>query len=167
VSEQLFGPPDRLRIPGDGPVEYVGRLDDGTQYMSFVTGAAPDGYVFNDDWRKVNSYVAVLHLFDLEGNHQRSDVKHGGFDIDGRQMACDKAWAERHAMFTPYRGMNPQRCDIFVKLFSVVNNGITHGLVYRACPSEENGTGPTIEGVFLEPRDIMFHPPWDSADWST
>ena len=34
----LFGPPDKLRIPAEGPIDFVGRLEGGTQYMSFVTG---------------------------------------------------------------------------------------------------------------------------------
>jgi hypothetical protein len=68
-------------------------------------------------------------------------------------------------MFTPYRGKSPKRCDIFVKPFSVVIDGVTHGLVYRATQPEEGG--PVFEGVFLEPRDVMFHPPWESGEWST
>jgi hypothetical protein len=47
VKGVLLGPPDKLRIPADGPIDYVGRLDDGSQYMAFVTGAVPDGYLFN------------------------------------------------------------------------------------------------------------------------
>lgn len=65
VAEKLVGPPTRLRIPAEGPVDYVGHLEDGTQYMAFVTGAVPDGYVFNhdnEDWRKVKSWIGVLHL---------------------------------------------------------------------------------------------------------
>ena len=56
-----------------GRLGYVGRLeDDGTQYMTFITGAVPDGYLFNlenEDWRKVEELVGVLHLFDAAGNH--------------------------------------------------------------------------------------------------
>jgi hypothetical protein len=168
VNEPLFGPPERLRIPAEGPVEYVGRLNDGTQYMSFVTGAWPDDYTANldnEDWRKIKSWIGVLHLFDSEGNHLKSDARHGAYDIEGWDTACEKAEAQVHDMFTPYRAKNPKRCDIFVKPFSVIIDGITHGLVYRATQPEEGG--PVFEGLFLEPRDIMFHPPWDSGEWST
>jgi hypothetical protein len=167
-ADPLFGPPEKLRIPANGPVAYLGQLNDGTQYMSFVTGAVPDGYRFNtdnEDWRKVKSWIGVLHLFDAQGNHLRSEARHGGYDIEGPDVACDKAWAEVHAMFTPYRAKWLMHCDIFVKPFSIVIDGITHGLVYEAAQSEENG--PVYEGVFLKPRDVMFHPPWDRGQWST
>ena len=168
MAEPLFGPPETLRVPAEGPIEYVGQLDDGTQYMSFITGAVPDGYRFNldnEDWRKVKSWIGVLHLFDAQGNHQRSEARHGGYDFEGWDAACDKAWAEVHTMFTPYRAKWLKRFDIFVKPFSLVIDGITHGLVYRATQFEDDG--PIFEGVFLAPRDIMFHPPWDSGQWST
>jgi hypothetical protein len=168
VHDKLFGPPDKLRIRAEGPVEYVGRLEDGTQYLSFVTGAVPDGYHFNldnEDWRKVKYWVGVMHLFDPEGNHLKTETRHGGYDIEGWEVAGEKAGAEVNTMFAPYRDKNPIRCDIFVKPFLVVINGITHGLVYRATQPEENG--PVFEGVFLEPRDVMFHPPWDSGVWSS
>ena len=168
MDQPLFGPPKTFRIPAEGPIEYVGRLNDGTQYMAFVTGAFPDDYILNsdnDDWQKVKCWIAVLHLFDSDGNHVKSEVRLGGFDIEGREVAGEKACEEVHAMFTPYRSKFLKRCDIFVKLFSLVIDGITHGLVYRATQPEE--CGPVFEGVFLEPRDVMFHPPWDSGEWST
>ncbi len=165
MDQPLFGPPERLRIPAEGPIDYVGRLEDGTQYMSFVTGAWPDDYRFNEDWRKVKSWIGVLHPFDAEGNHLKSEARHGGYDIEGWDAACEKAWAEVHAMLTPHRSKIPKRYDIFVKPFSLVINGITHGLVYQVTQSDENG--PVYEGVFLEPSDVMFHPPWDSGEWST
>jgi hypothetical protein len=168
VDDTLYGPPDKLRIPAEGPVDYVGCLKDGTQYMSFVSGAVPDGYRFNldnEDWRKVKSWIGVLHLFDAEGNHLKSEARLGDYDIEGWDVAGDKAEAQVHAMFDPYRENWLKRCDIFVKPFSVVIDGITHGLIYRATQPEEKG--PVYEGVFLEPRDVMFHPPWDSGQWST
>ena len=167
-GETLFGTPDKLRIPAEGPIDYVGRLEDGTQYMTFITGAVPDGYVFNldnDEWRKVKQWIAVLHLFDASGNHLRSEARLGGYDIEGWDDACGKAEAQVHEMFTPLRGKNPKRCDIYVRPFSLVLDGITHGLVYEATRYEEDG--PVIEFVMLLPRDVMFHPPWDSGSWST
>lgn len=168
MNVALFGSPTKLRIPAEGPIEYVGRLEDGTQYMCFVTGAVPDGYAFNhdnEDWRKVKRWIAVLHLFDAEGNHLKTEARHGGYDIEGWDAACNKAWTEVRSMFSLYHGNGPVRCDVFVKPFSAVIEGITHGLVYRATQPEEDG--PVFEGVFLEPRDVMFHPPWDSGEWST
>ena len=168
VGNSLYGPPEKLRIPEEGPVSYVGRMNDGTQYMSFISGAFPDDYRVNsdnEDWCKVKSWIGVLHLFGAEGNHLKSEARHGGYDIEGWDEGCDKAWAQVHAMFDPYRANWLKRCDIFVKPFSLVIDGITHGLVYRATEPDANGN--VYEGVFLEPRDVIFHPPWDSGEWST
>lgn len=168
MRRALFGPPDTLRIPAEGPIEFVGRLEDGTQYMTFITGAVPDGCLFNldnEDWRKVKSWIGVLHLFDAEGNHLRSEARLGGYDIEGWDKACDKAWAQVREMFAPFRSKNPRRCDILVKPFSVAQDGITHGLVYETFKAEEEGR--VVEWVMLHPRDVMFHPPWDSGEWST
>jgi hypothetical protein len=168
VDGTLFGPPGKLRIPAEGPIEYVGRLDDGTQYMTFITGALPDDYasnLYNKDWQRVKTWIGVLHLFDSDGNHESSEARLGGYDIEGWDEACNKAWAAVHTMFAPFRNKHSERCDIYVRPFALVLDGITHGLVYRATQPEENG--PVFEGVFLEPRDVMFHPPWDSGEWST
>lgn len=165
MTEALFGPPDKLRIPREGPVDYVGRLEDGTQYMAFVSGAFPDGYVMNQEWRKVKEWLGVVHLFDAEGNHLRSDARLGGHDIDGWEEACNRAWEQVHQMFTPLRTRNPQPGDIFVRPFSVVLGGVTHALRYQVDQYEEGG--PVFESVMLDPKDIMFHPPWDSGEWSS
>jgi hypothetical protein len=136
-------------------------LSDGTQYLGFVP---PNGHLFNldnEDWRKVKSWTAVLHLFDAKGNHLKSEARHRDYDIEGRDAACGKAWAEVHAMFTPYYANEPKGCDIFVKSFSVVLDGITHSLLYRATQAEEGDR--VFEGVFLEPLGVMFHPPWDNG----
>jgi hypothetical protein len=89
----------------------------------------------------------------------------GGYDIEGWDEACDNAWTQLQEMFAHLGPKNPRRCDINVKTFSVVLDGITHGLVYQAIQPEEDG--PVFEFVMLEPRDVMFHPPWDSGQWST
>src|SRR5262245_40636474 len=102
MEGSLVGPPDKLRIPHDGHrFEYVGRLPDGRQFMAFVTGAFPDGVKLNwdtDEWQKVKSWSAVLHLFDADGNHLNSEVKLGGYDIEGRGIAGHKAWSELDTM---------------------------------------------------------------------
>jgi hypothetical protein len=169
MGKLLLGRPEKLRIPAEGPIDFVGQLDDGTQYMTFVTGAVPDGFTFNlndDDWRKVKSWIAVLHLFDADGKHLQSEVKHGAYDIEGGwDTAGKKADAELRTMFAPFRRKNPKRCDIHVRLFSVVLDGITHGLIYETEQPED--CGPVFEWVMLLPRDVMFHPPWDSGEWST
>ncbi len=167
MTATLFGPPGMLRIPAEGPVDFVGRLEDGMQYLTFVTGAVPDGYIFDqgEEWRKVKRWIAVLHLFDAGGNHLQSETRLGGYDIEGWHEVCEKASAEIRMLFFPLRSKNPQRCDVFVKPFSIVLDGITHGLIYEALQPETDGR--VFEYVMLQPRDIMFHPPWDSGEYST
>jgi hypothetical protein len=136
--------------------------------MAFVTGAFPDGYIINhdnDDWRKTKPWTAVLHLFDADGNHLGSEARIGGFDVEDPDKACHKAALQLREMFTPVRGKNPKRCDIYVKPFSGVLDGVSHSLLYEANQPEEDG--PVFEYVTLEPLDIMFHPPWDSGEWSS
>src|SRR5262249_45815035 len=158
VGKALIGPPDLLRIPLDeGRFDCVGRLDDGTQFMAFGTGCFPDRYVINpgnDDWQKIKRWIAVLHLFDADGNHLHSEARLGGYDIEGWEEAWGKVDVELRKLLAPLRKKNPQLCDIYIKLFSVVVDGVTHGLFYtHHVEPEENFE---TEWVMLEPRDIMF-----------
>lgn len=169
MDGSLVGPPDKLRVPHDGRrFKYVGRLADGRQFMAFVTGAFPDHVNLNwdtDEWRKVKSWSAVLHMFDAEGNHLSTEVKLGGYDIEERSVAVDKAWSELERMLAPLGSGKPELGDIWVRQFAVEIEGVTHSLLYETFQGEEDG--PVFEGVMLEPRDIMFHPPWDSGEYST
>jgi hypothetical protein len=136
--------------------------------MAFVTGAFPSGVKLNwdtDEWRKVKSWSAVLHLFDADGNHLSSEARLGGYDVEGRDVAGDQAWSELDTMLARLAPGKPQLCDIWVKQFCTVIDGITHSMHYETFKGEEDG--PVFECVMLEPRDIMFHPPWDSGEYST
>jgi hypothetical protein len=169
VEHSLVGPPGKIRVPHDDHrFEYVGRLADGRQFMAFVTGAFPDGIKLNwdtDEWRKVKSWSAVLHLFDAEGNHLNSEARLGGYDIEGRDVAGKKAWSELDKMLAQLGSGKLELCDIWVRQFSTAIDGVSHGLRYEAFKGAEDG--PVVECVMLQPRDIMFHPPWDSGEYST
>lgn len=158
--------PDKLRIPLDEyHFEAVGRLSDGTQFMAYVTGAFPAGqeYYLGDDWRTKKRWLAVVHRFDADGNHVGSESRLGGFDIEGRDVAGDKAFKNLKEMFeTIMAGGRPEFCDIWVKPFGVEIDGVRHGLFY-----EQDEEDPKSEWVMLQPRDIMFHPPWDGGEYST
>jgi hypothetical protein len=165
----LYGTPNLLRIPLDEHrFGCVGHLNDGTQFMAFGTGCFPDGYVMgrdSEDWQQIKRWIAVLHLFDQHGNHVHTHSNLGGYDIEGWNEACAKVSAELEAMLSPLGKQTPQLGDIHVKLFSVVLDGVTHGLFYthHVEPEEDYES----EWVMLEPRNIMFHPPWDSGEYST
>ena len=42
---------------------------------------------------------------------------------------------------------------------------MVHGLIYERERCDEDDDDH--EWVMLEPNDIMFHPPWDSGEYST
>jgi hypothetical protein len=160
--------PEKLRIPRDeGRFENIGRLPDGTQFMAYVTGAFPGGLKYPDprsDWRTKKRWLAVIHRFDSEGNHLASETRVGGYDIEGRDIAGDKAWNELEEMYTALAaGGKIELCDIWVTPFSVEIDGVIHGLFYEHHKHDDMD----YECVMLEPRDIMFHPPWDSGEYST
>lgn len=163
--------PEKLRIPlDDGRFENVGRLPDGTQFMAYVTGAFPTGmkYYSAHDWQYRKKWLAVIHRFDAEGNHIRTETRLGALDIEGREVAGDKAFAHLQDMYSELiAGGEPEFCDIWVKLLSVEIDDVTYGLFYAR--SEEHSAEGEERGqwVMFEPRDIMFHPPWDSREYST
>jgi formate hydrogenlyase regulatory protein HycA len=166
--------PDKLRIAYED-FEYarfdcVGRLPDGTQFMAFVTGAFPTGekYYLGDDWQYKKKWLAVVHRFDADGNHIGTETRLGGYDIEGRDVAGDKAFSHLEDMVVELAaGGRPKLCDIWVRMFSVEIDGVTHGLFYEQSDEEPEPGEERDEWVMLEPCDIMFHPPWDSSEYST
>ncbi|HJT34156.1 MAG TPA: hypothetical protein VJ783_19065 [Pirellulales bacterium] len=168
--------PEKLRIPYEGPddcrFDCVGRLQDGTQFMAFVTGAFPTGlkHYLGEDAQFKKRWLAVLHQFDSDGNHIDSESRLGGFDIEGRVVAGAKAFQQLQDMLSEFAaGRQPALCDIHVRLFSIEIDGITHGLFYEQSeeePDAESGMADS-DWVMLEPLDMMFHPPWDSGEYSS
>jgi hypothetical protein len=158
--------PALLRIPLDeGRFENVGRLLNGKQFMAYVTGGMPDGmkYPMNEEQAQHKKWLAVIHRFDADGNHLDSEARLGALDTEGRDVAGQKAWAQLSEMYDRLTtDGEPVFCDINVKLFSVKIDDITHGLFY-----EQDEEEPESEWVMLEPCDIMFHPDWDSEEYST
>jgi hypothetical protein len=158
--------PELLRIPLDeGRFENIGRLPNGNQFMAYVTGAMPDGmkYPMNDEQSRLKRWLAVVHQFDADGNHLVSEARLGAFDSEGRDVAGQKAWAQLEDMYDRLIiDGEPVFCDINVKLFSVEIDDVIYGLFY-----EQDEEEPESEWVMLEPRDIMFHPEWDSGEYST
>jgi hypothetical protein len=58
--------------------------------------------------------------------------------------------------------------DIEVKTFGVSQDGYLFGLVYELNSFDDPAnTEGSYECVMLQPNDIMFHPPWDSGEYST
>ena len=170
--------PDKIRIPYEdfeyGRFTNVGRSSSGQQFMTFVTGAEPQDWLtgkyppeyLQANWARHKRWYAVLHLFDSEGNHLKTEVWSGGTTHDGQDEACNRADQQLRKMLDSLGEV--RLCDIDVKTFGVEIDGYFFGLVYKMNsyddPADPDGT---YECVMLELNDIMFHPPWDSCEYST
>ena len=142
--------------------------------MGFVTGAFPKDWwsgayppeYLQANWDRHKQWYAVLHRFDDEGNHIGSEIWSGGSTHAGQDAAIGRALRKLEEM---RQGLgNVELCDIDVKPFAVEVDGYLFGLIYELKnyddPANPEGT---YEFVMLEPNDIMFHPPWDSGEWSS
>jgi hypothetical protein len=161
--------PQTLLIPFEdfeyGRFTHVGRFGDGNQFMAYVTFASPKFYhteVETSDgqviWQQHVNCFAVLHRFDPAGKHLGTAVER--VTPDGSDEA------KLQAMIA---ALGPVKLsDIRVCPFEVQIGKVLHGLIYE-CEDAEDLEDPdaTLEYVMLYPNDIMFHPPWDSGEYST
>ena len=165
--------PDTLLIPHDdfdgGRFTHVGRYGGGNQFMAYLTYAFPKFYHTEEItadgnllFREHTNCFAVLHRFDTEGRHLETEVER----VEGTRDSRARDWARFDAMIKLLGEV--EYCDIRIKPFRVQVGQVVHGLIYE-CVDAENPDDPTAtdEYVMLEPNDIMFHPPWDSGEYST
>jgi formate hydrogenlyase regulatory protein HycA len=152
----------------------VGQYGDGNQFMAFVTGAFPQDWwgsgrspeYLRNHWPEHKRWYAVLHRFGPDGEHLGTDARSGGTTAEGEDAAIDRANKELEAMLASVTPFHP--CDIRVKPFGIETDGYLFGLVYRIENAEDpNDPERILESVTLEPNDIIFHPPWDTGEYST
>ena len=163
-----MAPPDALLIRyedfEDARFSHVGRYPAG-QFLGYVTYASPkvyhpeettvDGQII---WQEHTNCFAVLHRFDPQGGHIGTDVERVGGTTDSNEQD----WARLDAMVA---GLGAIALGaIRVRPFQVEIEGILHGLIYE---TETWDDGQSDEWVMLEPNDVMFHPPWDSGEYSS
>jgi hypothetical protein len=144
--------PIKIRIPyepDDGRFPLCGQLDDGTLFIAFVTGEQPGG--------GERRWVAVLHQFDTDGGHLRSESRIGGPDSLGVHVAQERADAELARLMAPIEPRVIRSGDVFIRPFEVALNGVQHGLVYYG----------EDEAAVFSPRGEWFHFPWDTGDYDT
>lgn len=169
---------DQLLIPyeafEDSRFDLVGRYGCGNQFLAFVTSAIPANWSIetypalymraNED--RYKRWYAVLHRFDTNGNHLGTTARSGGTSYDGEGGAIRRADRHLNEMMTE---LGPLAfCDIWVRPFGVDIDGYFFGLVYTSIDAEDpDDPDARVEYVLLEPNDIMFHPPWDSGEYST
>ena len=178
ASGAVVAKPDRLLIPLED-VEYgrfnlIGRYVGDNQFMAFVTGAFPADWwsgnrppeYLRNEWAKHKRWYAVLHRFGPDGTHLETEAWNGGTTADGQGQAIDRA-DKKLAEFLESLGPRPPS-DIWVKPFGVEVDGYYFGLEYQLNNYDDPANpDATYECVMLEPNDIMFHPPWDSGEYST
>jgi formate hydrogenlyase regulatory protein HycA len=140
--------------------------------MAFVTGAMPQAFWKgeiqprpgedpNDLYLEHKRWCAVLHRFDADGNHLRTETCLGGMDADGRRVACDRADDLLSAALSSLADV--EFCEIELRLFSTEVDGVLFGLIYHSYEEQDGDEKVFVEYVMLEPNDIMFHPPWDGT----
>jgi hypothetical protein len=142
--------PEKVRIPreDDGRFPFAGRLNDGRLFVAFATGA------FSDLGKR---WIAVAHLFDTDGSHLRSESRLGGYDKEGQELAWERADAELGKLMAPLLEQAPSLGDVYIKPFSVVLDGVMHGLVYD----------PRYKAAIFHPQDVWFYFPWDTGSYDT
>lgn len=177
-KEPHVAEPDRLLITyedwKDARFGLVGRYGGGNQFMAFATGAFPKDWSVRTHspeyswtrWAEHKRWYAVLHRFGPGGEHLGTEVYSGGTTAEGEAEAIDRALRALGAMLE--KVMPFQRCPIRVKPFGVEIDGYFFGLVYK-CVDADDPDDPerTDEYVMLQPNDLMFHPPWDSGEYSS
>jgi formate hydrogenlyase regulatory protein HycA len=170
--------PELLLIPHEDfeytRFSFVGRYGDGNQFMAFVTGAFPKDWwsgnyppeYLRGRWAEHKRWYAVLHRFGPGGDHLGTEARSGGTTAEGQAEAIDRAERELAVLLASVAPFRP--CGIRVKLFGVEIDGYYFGLDYKCVDAEDpENPSATDEYVMLEPNDIMFHPPWDSGEYST
>lgn len=162
--------PDKLRIPLEteeyARFDCVGRLEDGRQFLAFVTGAFPGEERYPDPTGsavKHKRWIAVFHTFDGDGNYLQTETRMGGMNAD--EAAGENAELQLSTLLAELGLEQANLCDIYIRPFSVEVDGVRHELVYEHKIDEEDGSEE--EWVMLWPNDIMFHPPWDSGEYSS
>jgi len=152
--------PDKIPISRleDYHTRFVGICEDGRQFMSFVVASLPE--VIPRDVGPHKRWYAVLHLFDVDGNHLSTDARFAGLTADGEPAVLEKAYAFQDEMLNNLGSI--EWTDIAVRLFSVLVDGRIFGLVDTSFYDD----GEYYETLTLLPNDFVFTEPWD-GDFDT
>lgn len=161
--------PAKVLIPHEPKLDerfhYVGQFEDGRQFMAFGVGAFPgeNHYAIPENWREVKRWIAVLHLFDADGNHIRTEARLVGFDQEGAAV-YHKILLTLDNLLSEFGLEHAELGDIEVKPFSIEIDEIYYGLVYEQEVGED---GTEYESATLWPNNCMFYPPWNDGSYDT
>src|SRR5262249_16903932 len=134
VPDQLavMKPPEKIRVCYEEPdYGHQGRLSDGRLFIAFATGTAPKG----QHW--VDRVIAVLHVFDADGNHLSTTSRLGGYCRDhvtyraDRDRASEAASTALDDLLAELAPLRPERCPVDVRLFELLIDGVEYGFFYR------------------------------------
>jgi hypothetical protein len=147
--------PDTIKICREEGhhTDLIGRCPDGRQFMGFVTATLPSP--LPSDWQAQKRWYAVLHSFDRNGRHIRTETAFAGTTADGERVVVSKAQAKL-TEFMSHLG-EVAFGDVSIALFSVNVDGHTFGLVDASEPDED------YESIHLLPNDLAFFDPWDGS----
>ncbi len=127
--------PDKIKIGRreDWHTHYVGTYDNGKFFL---------GFPFFGGLSQTRP-LAVLHLLDADGNHERSQI-----------WETEKMFMAEKELKTAVQSLKDFRYgDIMARCFTVVLNGLTFGLV-----ADED-----LKRVTYVPYDLAFFAPWDGT----
>jgi formate hydrogenlyase regulatory protein HycA len=131
----------------DYRTDRIGRYDGG-QFVACVTGATREG----DDRDADSRVYSVLHLFDRDGAHVRSDIWLAGTSAEDEEAVDRRAEEQLTARLDALPGR--EYGDIAIRLFRVDFDGLVFGLLDES--DEERG-----DWAEPRPNDLGFYPPWD------
>ncbi len=156
--------PEKIRVAyEDTDFGHQGRLSDGRLFIACTTGTAPKGQY------TVDRVIAVLHLFDADGNHLDTVSRLGGYCQDtntyreDRRRASAAADAALEDLLAGLVPLQPKICTVDVRLFGLLRDDVEYGFFFR--PMVEDGSED--EWVIHMPRNHWYHPPWDSGEYDT
>jgi formate hydrogenlyase regulatory protein HycA len=146
----------------DYRTDTIGRYDGG-QFFASLTYAFSDAYRSADDWQDHKLLFAVLHRFDHDGHHTGSEIWRAGTMSDELRLAGSPespgARAEKR-LATMLDGLPGRRyCDIAIRPFEVVADGVSFGLVLET--HDEDRREGDHDWAELYPDGLGFGEPWD------
>jgi hypothetical protein len=160
-------PPRRLPIQRfeDYETHYIGSKPGGGYFMAFVTSNIDPlnwGLLIGDGWERRKKWFSVVHHFDANGRHTKSDITTHGTSADGEKAVAEKAWQALDAKLKALGKVTLG--DIAVERFRVEHDGCVFGLL----TNEESGLFDPEEQepdsryhIHLLPNDLLFYPPWN------
>ncbi|WP_258097134.1 hypothetical protein [Marinoscillum pacificum] len=130
----------------DYHTHYISTTKNKTQFFGYQTFVFPDGFP-GSDWKKSRKEYVILHLFDDQGNHIKTEHWFAGTTD---QINPEELAHKLHEMINELEEVTFQ--DIAVVPFSTEVDGIQFGLI----PNDDD------ESISLQPSStIAFYAPWD------